>query len=159
MLPEPLADLDNLDLSRVIVPHEEVYGLLKQRGTFAVIDGVLHHNIEGRLIIGFKDIRAGQPWGDDHIPGRPIFPGTLMVEASAQLGTYDYYQRYPEAREGFVGFTAIRDTRFRAMVEPDCRLLFVARAKRMRKAIFTYCVQGFVERDLVFESEVTGMVL
>ena len=85
MLPEPLADLDSLDLSRVIVSHQGVYGLLKQRGTFAVIDGILHHDIEDRLIIGFKDIRKGQPWGDDHIPGRPIFPGTLMVEDASVL--------------------------------------------------------------------------
>jgi len=156
---ELLADLDSLDLSQVIITHDEFYSYLQHRGTFAVIDGVLHHSKETGIIVGYKDITTDQWWGKDHIPGRPIFPGVLMVEASAHLGTYEFYSRYPEAQHVFMGFTGINRTRFRAVVEPDCRILFVGKLTRTRNNLFTYCSQGFVDKKMVFEGEVTGMVI
>ncbi|MEW6073199.1 MAG: 3-hydroxyacyl-ACP dehydratase FabZ family protein [Planctomycetota bacterium] len=156
---ELLADLQSLDLSRVIVTHEEFYSRLQHRGTFAVIDGVLYHDPEKSIIVGYKDITPDQWWCADHIPGRPIFPGVLMVEASAQLGTYEFYERRPETRNVFLGFTGINHTRFRAVVEPTCRLTFVGNLCRVRSNLFTYRSQAFVDKNLVFEGEVTGMVI
>ncbi len=159
MSPEPLADLASLDLSRTIVTHEEFYSILKHRGTFAVIDGVLHHDAPTSTVVGYKDITDDQWWCSDHIPGRPIFPGVLMVEASAQLGTWEFYQHHPETRDVFLGFTGINRTRFRAVVEPPCRLIFVGHLSRVRSNLFTYVSQGYVDGNLVFEGEVKGMVI
>ena len=159
MATELLADLSSLDLSRTIITHDEFYSVLQHRGTFAIIDGVLHHSQETGIIVGYKDVTADQWWSPDHIPGHPIFPGVLMVEASAQLGTYEFYSRHPETRDVFLGFTGINKTRFRAVVEPDCRILFVGLLTRVRNNLFTYRSQGFVEGKLVFEGEVTGMVI
>ncbi len=156
---ELIADLDSLDISRVVVTHDEFYSVLKHRGTFAVVDGVLHHNLENSIIVGYKDITDDQWWCPDHIPGRPIFPGILMIEASAQLGTFEFYKRHPETQDAFLGFTGINRTRFRATVEPTCRLMFVGNLFRVRSNLFTYRSQGFVDRELVFECEVTGMVI
>lgn len=155
----PLADLGALDLSRVVVPREELYRVLKQSGGFALADGLLHLDLEGSLVVGFKDIRADAWWAADHIPGRPIFPGALMIETSAQIATYDFLQRRPELENAFIGFTGIEATRFRSIVEPECRLLFVCVIARLRKAMFTYKVQGVVGDDIVFESEITGMAI
>ncbi len=159
MATELLAALDSLDLSQVIISHEEFYTALQHRGTFAIIDGVLHHSQETGIIVGYKDITTDQWWCPDHIPGRPIFPGVLMVEASAQLGTFEFYTQHPEARDAFMGFTGINRTRFRAIVEPDCRIHFVGKLIRVRSNLFTYRSQGFVDGKMVFESEVTGMVI
>jgi len=108
-------------------------------------------------------VRADEWWAKDHIPGRPIFPGVLMVEASAQLGSFDFFRRHPELAVDFIAFTGIDGTRFRATVEPPCRLWFVGKASKSRvsgsKVIFSYEVQGLVDGKLVFESEVTGMQL
>ena len=157
MAHEPLVDLDTLDLSRVVYTKDDLLKVLKQRGRFALLDGVLHLSpTETDFVVGYKDVRGDDWWAEDHIPGRPLFPGMLMVEASAQLGSFDFYHR-SDRTEGFVGFTAINETRFRSAVEPDCRMLFVGKVHRMRKTLFTYRFQGFVERKLVFESEVTGM--
>ena len=102
---EPLVDLASLDLSRVVVSKEEIYSQLKQSGRFALLDGLLHHDYERELVIGFMDVRADAWWAEDHIPGRPILPGALMIEAAAQTSSFDFYQRKPEARELFCGFT------------------------------------------------------
>jgi 3-hydroxyacyl-[acyl-carrier-protein] dehydratase len=155
----PLADLASLDLSRVVVDGTGLERLLKQRGRMALVDGLFVLDVSGELVVGYKDIRADDWWAADHIPGRPLFPGALMVEASAQISTFDFLMRRPELENAFIGFTGIDATRFRAPVEPECRLVFVCRVKRLRRAMFTYQVQGWVDAACVFESEITGMVI
>lgn len=162
---QALIDLASLDRNRVVHTKEELYTHLPQRGGFSLIDGVILMDMEQDLIVGYKDVGADEWWCPDHIPGNPIFPGALMVEASAQLGTFHFYHRIPEQQGAFIGFTGIDKTRFRGTVSPGCRLYFVAKVHRMRSNLFTYLVQGYTERDgeidpkMVFQTEVTGMVL
>jgi 3-hydroxyacyl-[acyl-carrier-protein] dehydratase len=156
---QPLIDFDAVDLSTVVATKEEILPSLKQRGTFEMVDGVLHHDRESQLIVGFKEIRGTDWWASDHIPGRPIFPGALMIEGSAQLCSYDFLHRRPDLADAFVGFAGLNATRFRGLVEPDCRLVMVGKLHKMRKTMFTYGVQAFVERRMVFEAEVMGMVV
>ncbi len=161
---QPLLDLSTLDLSRTVYQREDMQRILKQRGRFSVVDGVLHLDPpRSDFVVGYVDVSAEDWWATDHIPGRPIFPGVLMVEASAQLGSFDFFRRHPEMELAFIAFTGIDNTRFRATVEPPCRLFLVGRVNRFRvnasKVIFTYQFQGLVDGKVVFETEVTGMQL
>jgi 3-hydroxyacyl-[acyl-carrier-protein] dehydratase len=154
----PLVDLATLKLDRVIHGREELYRVLKQRGTFALLDGVLYEDEAEQLVVGYKDVRADEWWAADHIPGRPLFPGALMVEAAAQLSSYDFQRRSGDP-DKFVGFAGIDRARFRAPVEPPCRMILACRAIRVRRSLFLYRCQGFVEGRLVFETEISGMVV
>jgi 3-hydroxyacyl-[acyl-carrier-protein] dehydratase len=163
-MPAPLADLSQLDLSRTVYTVADMQTVLRQRGTFSLIDGILHLAPErDDVVVGFREVRTNEWWAKDHIPGRPIFPGVLMVEASAQLGSFDFFKRHPEIPLSFIAFTGIDATRFRATVEPPCRMLFVGRAQRSRvhggKVMFSYQFQGLVDGKIVYEAEVSGMQL
>jgi len=155
----PLIDFEALDLTQTVGTPEDLKKYLKQRGTFELLDGVLHQGADAELTVGYKDIRGDDWWAADHIPGRPLFPGALMIETAAQLASYDYL-RYRGNRGGdeFVGFGGLDKTRFRAAVSPDCRMLFAVRLIRSRRTMFVYEAQGFVDRKLVFECEVMGVV-
>ena len=156
---EPLFDFEKTDLSRVVATREDILKQIKQRGRFALLDGILDHGADSNVIVGFKDIRADDWWAADHIPGRPIFPGALMIEAAAQLSTYDYLKRNPPKTDIFLGFGGLDSVRFRGLVEPGVRLVFASKGLRVRSRMFTYAVQGFVERSLVFEAEVLGIIV
>jgi 3-hydroxyacyl-[acyl-carrier-protein] dehydratase len=156
---EPLIDFDAIDLSTVVMPIEAIREICKQRGQFEMLDGILHVDPATDLVVGFKEIRADDWWAPFHIPGRPVFPGALMIEAVAQLCTCHFLQRRPDLEGSFVGFGGLDKTRFRATVLPDCRLLLVGRCIRLRSRMFTYAAQAFVERQLVFETEVMGVVV
>jgi 3-hydroxyacyl-[acyl-carrier-protein] dehydratase len=163
-MPAPLADLSQLDLSRTVFSVADMQKVLRQRGTFSLVQGVLHLDPKkDDLVVGYHDVRADEWWAKDHIPGRPIFPGVLMVEASAQLGSFDFFQRHPEIPLSFIAFTGIDAVRFRSTVEPDCRLHFVGRATRSRvhggKVMFAYEFQGLVDGKIVYEAEISGMQL
>jgi 3-hydroxyacyl-[acyl-carrier-protein] dehydratase len=154
----PLLDFDAVDLTRTIAGREKIYSILRQAGRFALLDGILHEDIEGGLVVGYKDIRADDWWAPDHIPGRPLFPGALMIESAAQVCSYDYMMRRGDLGEHFLGFGGLGETRFRGAVEPGVRMLFAGRVSRVRRSMFIYDAQGFVDRGLVFETQIMGVV-
>lgn len=158
-MPEtPTVDLTQLDFTKLVATHAQIYTRLKQAGRFALLDGVARFSTEEPVSIGFKEIRADDWWCADHVPGRPLFPGVLMIEAGAQLASWDHLMRHPE-QKGFLGFGGLNETRFRGQVEPGQRLVFVAREIRVRRSMFIYSVQGFVGTSLVFETEVIGVAI
>jgi len=163
-MPVPLAELEDLDLSRTVFTVADMQKVLQQRGTFSLIHGIVHLDPQASdLVVGYHDVRADEWWAKDHVPGRPIFPGVLMVEASAQLGSFDFFKRHPDIPTTFIAFTGIDSTRFRAPVEPPSRLYIVGRATKSRvhggKVMFVYEFQGVVDGKIVYEAEISGMQL
>lgn len=155
-----LVELCTLDLSKAVATKEDIHRYLKQRGRFSMLDGILHEDIDGKFAVGFKEIRSDDWWASDHIPGRPLFPGALMIETAAQLASYDFQKNRSEVGDDrFLGFGGLEKTRFRGAVIPDCRMIFVASLKRIRTTMFVYATQGFVADELVFETEVLGVVV
>lgn len=159
-MPSPdLIDFERVDLGRVLFPQSEIQRLCKQRGTFALLDGILLFDPSHDLIVGYKDLTPGDWWAGDHIPGRPIFPGALQAEGAAQLASFDYLKRRPEKVGCFLGFAGLEGVRFRGIVSPPARIVWAARVKKLRNSLFVYDAQGFVERERVFEGEILGMIL
>ncbi len=155
-----LIEPSTLDLSRVLAGPDILDRYRAQRGRFAMIDGILLEDEAGKLVAGFKDIRADDWWAKDHFPGRPLFPGALMIESAAQLATYDYMKYRGKLADGkVIGFGGLESTRFRGTVTPPARMLFVARLRRSRTQMFVYDTQGFCNGELVFEAEVIGVVV
>ncbi len=160
-----LLDFNKIDLSRTVVSRTELDKYLKQAGRFAMLDGVLHEDVEGRLMVGYKDIAADDWWASDHIPGRPMFPGVLQIEAAAQLSAFDYSaHRVEHAGDGtapgnFVGFGGVDKARFRGLVEPDCRLILCVHLEKCSRRMFRYQAQAFVDQQMVFEGQILGVLV
>lgn len=158
----PIFDFDAIDLSQTVVGREQLDRFLRQRNRFEMLDGILHEDVEGKVIVGFKEIRADDWWAADHIPGRPMFPGALQIEVAAQLAAYDYAaHRFADEvpEDVFVGFGGVEKVRFRGLVEPDSRLIMAVHLEKSSRRMFRYAAQGFVDREMVFQGDIIGVLV
>ncbi|QDU68264.1 3-hydroxyacyl-ACP dehydratase FabZ family protein [Engelhardtia mirabilis] len=159
MAAEPIVPASLLDASTIVADKPKVLETLQQRGRFEMVDAIVHMDLEGGTIVGIKEITAGDWWTHDHIPGRPLFPGVLMIEAAAQVCTYHFLHFRKDLEGQFVGFGGVDNVRFRAAVQPGVTMFFAGRVVRVRSRMFTYKAQGFVDGQLVFEAEILGVVV
>jgi 3-hydroxyacyl-[acyl-carrier-protein] dehydratase len=166
MANESILDLDSIDRDNVAVDRATLDEFLQQRGTFHVPDHLAYVDQENGISVGVKTLHEDDWWAADHVPGRPMYPGILMIETSAQIASFDYsHYRIPKDEKRFVGFGGLESCRFRGVVEPPCRLFFVVKLERAGSRMFKYAAQGFVEQDgvlkpkRVFEATVLGVLL
>ena len=154
MPPQFLFDISGIDLNRIVCDQEEIRRHNPQRGDMEMLNGIVHMDAENHRVIGFKDIREDEFWVAGHIPGRPLFPGVLMIETAAQLASL--YAKRIVGWEGFVGFGGVDACRFRAQVSPPCRLYVIGQREWIRKSIICCKMQGMVNGNLVFETTIIG---
>src|SRR4051794_31172316 len=102
MPPQFVFDISSIDLNKVIYDQEAIREANPQRGDMEMLNGIVYAAPELGRIVGYKDVRADEFWVPGHIPGRPLLPGVLMVEAAAQLASF--YTRKFVGWKGFIGF-------------------------------------------------------
>ena len=130
------------------------------RFEFALLDGVLRLDHETKLAVGFYDAKPDAFWVRGHVPGRPLMPGVLMVEAAAQLCTFVYQKDLaPPGGKAFVGFGGIDEVRFRGVIVPPARLLLAVRCDQLRARASYWTAQGFSEGKPVFEGKIFALTV
>jgi len=152
-------DLDAIDLTQVHADVDQIEQVNPQRGHMRHLDRIVWVDDpkDCSLIVGYKDVRDDEFWVPDHIPGRPLLPGVLMIEAAAQMAGWAMKQWYPKIK--FVGFLGCDKVKFRDQVVPGQRLILIGKKLKMTHRRCTCSVQGVVDGKLVFEAEVTGYPL
>ncbi len=160
MPPPLLFDLSQIDLTAEPVFDKEVICKVNpQSFEMQQLDGILWYDKERALILGYKDVTANEFWVRGHIPGRPMMPGVIMIEAAAQLTSFFVKQVYKE--DGFIGFAGIESAKFRSVVEPGQRLYLLGHITKYRHATRSSrvetLVQGVVEGNIAFEATIAGM--
>ena len=157
MATAPFFDLKSMDLTKHAVPIEEVRKVVPHRFEFALIDGVVHFDFDTMDAIGYHDLRADAFWVRGHVPGDPIFPGALMIEAAAQLSSFCYGKRVGPQKDRFFGFGAIDKVKFRSIVRPGQRLYVLCRNLVFDRRYARFAVQGVADGTLCFEGEILGI--
>ena len=127
------------------------------RGPMRLLDGVAYLSDDQHDMVSFHDVREDEFWCEGHIPGRPIFPGVLMVEAAAQAASIQAQRIIGEL--GFIGFAGVDDVKFRGQVKPLDRFILLSRMISVRRRRCIALAQGVVNGTLVFEGKITGMPL
>ena len=154
---EILADLNTLDLNKSIVDIETIRAIIPHRYEMEQLSGIVKFDPEQGIIVGYKDVSPNEFWVRGHIPGRPLMPGVLMLEAAAQLCTYYYKKTTQDDR--FLGFGGIDKVKFRGKVVPGDRLILIAKNRELRARRAIFDTQGVVDGKLVFEGVIIGMVV
>ena len=157
MPPKLLVDLSGIDLTRVAIPIEEIRQVNPQRYEMEQLSGVITYRPDLGYIVGYRDVRPDEFWVRGHIPGRPLFPGVLMIEAAAQLSSFYYKLFVGKDDPRFVGFGGVTDVKFRRTVEPGERLIIIAVCSELKSRRAVFDTQEVVGDRLVFEGTIIGM--
>jgi len=140
----------------IVYDLEAVQERIPQRHEMALLQGVVFHDPDEHFAIGIHDSTDQDFWVRGHIPGRPLMPGVVMVEAAAQLSAFVSAWITPQGDGSLFGFAGLDDVRFRGQVVPGDRLVIMARAKRVRRNMARFGTQVFVGENLVFEGDILG---
>jgi 3-hydroxyacyl-[acyl-carrier-protein] dehydratase len=157
MPPQPFADLDSLDFDNPLATIEEVRKINPHRHEFEQLTAILFRNDQNKTFGAYRDIRDDEFWVRGHIPGRPLFPGVLMIEAAAQVCSYFIVQILQTSN--FVGFGGVNNVKFRGQVTPPARLIILGKMVDIRPRRAICDTQGFVDGQMVYEGQIIGMPL
>ena len=157
MPPKLLIDPAIIDVNNIYLDKTKVESINPHRYEMQQLDGILKFDKANNLIVGYKDVTTNEFWVRGHIPGRPIMPGVLMVEAAAQLSSVYYHLIEPAVAGKFVGFGGIDQIKFRGTVQPGDKLILVIKCRDMRPRRGIFYSQGIVNSKLVFEAVISGM--
>ena len=124
-MPQYLVDVSGIDITKVAFPIEEVRKYNPQRYEMEQLTYITALDLEAGYTVAVRKLGADEFWCRGHIPGRPIFPGVLMVEAAAQTCSFHYHKATPEDTR-FFGFGGIDAVKFRGEVKPGDTLVIVA---------------------------------
>ena len=159
MAAPPLFDISKMDLSKVAASAARIEQVNPHRGPMRMLDRVIWFNEDATIGLGVKEVRDDEFWVDGHVPGRPLLPGVLMIEAAAQLCSFLQGLRPHADKSRFIGFIRCDDIAFRGQVVPGDTLYLLAEEISCRRRRFTSKTQGIVDDRLVFEGTVTGSVI
>ena len=154
---QPIIDLRELDVNKVICTIDDIRKVIPHRYEFELLSGILYDDLEQHKIAAFKDVGEDEFWARGHLPGRPIMPGVLIVEAAAQMTCYHRMRWIKDGQ--FVGFARLDEVSFRGQVQPPCKLILMGELVAMSSRRVVCYAQAFVNSNMVFEGKITGMPL
>jgi 3-hydroxyacyl-[acyl-carrier-protein] dehydratase len=157
MPPRLLFDISQIDLNQVLFDIEAIRELIPQRGDMEHLNAIIWADPSKGQILGVKHVRDDEFWVPGHIPGRPLLPGVIMIEAAAQVASF--YTRKYVGWDGFIGFGGVTDCKFRLPVGPGDTLYILCQKTWDRHKRIGCFIQGLVKGNLAFECEIIGAVM
>ena len=144
-------------MGEIVIENTEIQAILPHRYPFLLVDRVVELEINKKAV-GVKNISINEPFFQGHFPGRPIFPGVLILEALAQLGGILAIRSVPENAPPVIYLTGIDKAKFRKPIIPGDQLRLQVTVVKRRPPFWKMAGKVFVGEDLVCEAESTAMV-
>ena len=154
-----IVDPSLLDLDNPIAGIEEIRALNPQRYEMEQLTSILYEDFERRICAGLKVVTEDEFWVRGHMPGKPLMPGVIMLEAVAQLSCY-YAIKADFLGKAVVGFGGLDDCRFRGVVKPGSNLILMCKLLKVRSGKLTVnAFQGVVDNEIVVHGTLRGVAI
>ena len=113
----PFVDPASLDFTQCVADIHKIREINPHRHEVEMLTAVTHINEQERFIAGYKDAKETDFWVRGHMPGFPLMPGVMMIEAAAQL--CGFYLKYMGIiKDATLGLAGVEMAKFKRMVRP-----------------------------------------
>lgn len=128
---------------------DEIRSYLPHRYPFLLVDRVVEL-VPGESIVAYKNLSINEAFFDGHFPGKPIFPGVLLLEAMAQAaGILGFKSKNKTPADGSIYYFAAADElRFKRPCVPGDRVMLRATLLAERRGIAKFAVSADVDGEL-----------
>lgn len=131
---------------------EEVLTLLPHRFPFLLVDKVLNFE-KGKFLRAVKNVSFNEPFFQGHFPGKPIFPGVLILEAMAQAtGILAFKSTGKLAPGELYYFAAIDEARFKRPVQPGDQMILDVEFIKERCGVAQFKGIATVDQEIACEA-------
>jgi len=132
---------------------EEILDLLPHRYPFLLVDRVLDFD-EGKFLRAVKNVSFNEPCFQGHFPGKPIFPGVMILEAMAQATGILAFKSVGRLEPGeLYYFAGIDKARFRRPVLPGDQMILEVEFLKTRRGLTRFKGVAKVDGEIVCEAE------
>ena len=131
--------------------------LLPHRYPFLMVDRVIEIDRD-QSCVGIKNVTVNEPFFPGHFPGRPVFPGVLLLEGMAQTAGAICGMVNSRARPPSVFLLTIDNAKFRKPVLPGQVIEYHMRQMKRRKLMWWYAGEAKVDGQIVAEAEVGALL-
>ena len=137
---------------------EEIMSYLPHRYPMLLVDRVIDYKV-GETLHAIKNVTINEPIFTGHFPGKPVFPGVLILEAMAQATGLLGFNTI-EAQNGEVDpnelylFAAIDNARFKQPVTPGDTMHFHVKFVKERRGIWKFSGEALVDGKLAASADI-----
>lgn len=137
---------------------EWILSVLPHRYPILLVDRVLE--IEPRKrIVAIKNVTINEPIFQGHFPGRPVFPGVLLIEGMAQAGGLLLLQDVPDRSKKLIYFAGIEEAKFRRPVVPGDQVRYELEVLRLRSTFSKLAGRVTVDGQLCAEAVISSAMV
>jgi len=152
-----LVDMDAVDLNQVVADIHEIRKYNPQRFEMEQLTAVIYYDETRHAALGYKDVTENEFWVRGHMPGMPLMPGVVMLEAVAQLCSF-VTQRYDLLGTEMIGFGGLEEVRFRDPVLPGDRFYLMCELGKVRRGRMIFSkFQGVVRGKIAIDGTLKGI--
>ncbi len=135
-----------------------IMAVLPHRYPILLVDRVLEIEPKKR-IVAVKNVTINEEVFLGHFPGKPVFPGVLLIEGMAQAGGLLLLHDLPDREGKLLYFTGIEAAKFRRPVVPGDQVRFEVEVLRLRSSFCKVAGRALVDGELAAEAVLsTAMV-
>ena len=131
---------------------DELLKILPHRYPFIMIDKVIKWD-KKKSLQAIKNVSINEPYFQGHFPGKPIFPGVLILESMAQAGsliTSDFVYN-PSKKLAYL--SKVLNFKIHKNVIPGDQLYIEAKLLQHKMNSFKFSVECFVDQKQVASAE------
>ena len=131
---------------------DELLKILPHRYPFIMIDKVTKWD-KKKSLQAIKNVSINEPYFQGHFPGKPIFPGVLILESMAQAGSLIISDFVDNPSKKLAYLSKVLNFKIHKNVIPGDQLYIEAKLLQHKMNSFKFSVECFVDKKQVATAE------